>query len=74
MKPLQKFRRMCHNNGRCRGCMAKKTGGTAMPGFAVTEWNHRMLTGLIPEGGFCIDGTAGTGQDMLQGSIPENFW
>ena len=36
-----------------------------MPGFTVTEWNHRMLTGLIREGGFCIDGTAGTGQDTL---------
>lgn len=36
-----------------------------MPGFTVTEWNHRMLTGLIPEGGFCIDGTAGTGRDTL---------
>lgn len=36
-----------------------------MPGFTVTEWNHRVLTGLIPEGGFCIDGTAGTGQDTL---------
>lgn len=36
-----------------------------MPGFTVTEWNHRMLTGLIPEGGFCIDATAGTGRDTL---------
>lgn len=36
-----------------------------MPGFSVTEWNHRLLEGLIPEGGFCIDATAGGGQDTL---------
>ncbi len=36
-----------------------------MPGFTVTEWNHRMLKDLIPEGGFCIDATAGTGRDTL---------
>lgn len=36
-----------------------------MPGYTVTEWNHRMLNGLIPAGGFCIDATAGTGRDTL---------
>lgn len=36
-----------------------------MAGFQVTEWNHRLLTGLIPEGGICIDATAGTGRDSL---------
>ncbi len=36
-----------------------------MPGFTVTEWNHRMLEGLISEGSFCIDATAGTGRDTL---------
>ena len=36
-----------------------------MAGFQVTEWNHRLLTGLIPQGGICIDATAGTGRDSL---------
>ncbi len=36
-----------------------------MAGFTVTEWNQRILDDLIPEGGFCIDGTAGTGRDTL---------
>ena len=34
-----------------------------MAGFTVTQWSHHMLDGLIPEGGCCIDATAGTGQD-----------
>lgn len=36
-----------------------------MAGMQVTEWNHRLLTGLIPKGGLCIDATAGTGRDSL---------
>lgn len=36
-----------------------------MAGFQITQWNHRLLAGLIPKGGYCIDATAGTGQDTL---------
>ncbi len=36
-----------------------------MAGFTVTQWSHHMLDGLIPKNGFCIDATAGTGQDTV---------
>lgn len=36
-----------------------------MTGFTVTQWSHHILSGLIPEGGICIDATAGTGQDTV---------
>ncbi len=36
-----------------------------MIGFTVTQWMHHMLRGLIPEGGRCIDATAGSGRDTV---------
>lgn len=36
-----------------------------MSGFSVTQWSHHILGGLIPKNGFCIDATAGTGQDTV---------